>query len=127
MLDFRRDLTAKAKTNRKNMNRCEANLWYSVLSKKKLLNYKFTRQKPLLNYIVDFYCHKLKLIIEVDGRSHDERTDYDSKRTESLQRLGLKIIRYSNTEVMQNIEGVYFDLMNQVQRREVELNIEQPL
>jgi len=72
LLEFRRDLTARAKSNRKNMNKCEAKLWYLILSKMKLLGYKFTRQKPLLTYIVDFYCHKLKLIIEVDGKSHDE-------------------------------------------------------
>lgn len=121
MLKFRRDLTQKAKVNRKNMNRCEAKLWYEILSYKKLLDYKFTRQKPILNYIVDFYCHKLKLVIEVDGRSHDEQVEYDKRRNDDLQELGLKILRYTNSEVMQNIEGIHLDLLEQVKIRELEM------
>lgn len=61
----------------------EVMLWQG-LKKKQMLGYTFNRQKPLLNYIADFYCKPLKLIIEVDGDSHIGKEDYDSKRTKDL-------------------------------------------
>ena len=67
------ELKEKSRVNRKNMNKPEADLWYKVLSKRKLSGFRFNRQKPIENYIVDFYCAKLKLVIEVDGESHDEQ------------------------------------------------------
>ena len=120
-LPFRKDLKEKAQDNRRNMNRPEANLWYEILSNRKLLGYRFYRQKPVLDYILDFFCPKLKFGIEIDGESHDEQVGYDKKRTLNLKEIGIKLIRYSNADVMCNLEGVYFDLEKQVKEREEEL------
>ena len=120
-LPFRKDLKEKARDNRKKMNRPEAKLWYEILSNRKFLGYRFLRQKPILDYIVDFYCSKLKLGIEIDGESHIEQKEYDKKRTLNLRKIGIKLIRYSNAEIMCNLEGVYLDLEKQVKKRAEEL------
>ena len=120
-LSFRKDLKEKAQDNRRNMNRPEAKLWYEILSNKKLLGFRFYRQKPILDYILDFFCPKLKLGIEIDGESHDEQVGYDKKRTSNLNKIGIKLIRYSNADVMCNLEGVYLDLEKQVKERADEL------
>ena len=114
-------LKSNARKNRKEMNAPEANLWYKVLRNRELLNYKFLKQKPILNYILDFYCSKLLLGIEIDGESHNEQISYDKQRSESIYKIGIKIIRYSNYEVMNNLDGVYFDLIKQIKIREKEL------
>lgn len=103
------------------MNAPEANLWYNILRNRELLNYKFLRQKPILNYILDFYCSKLLLGIEVDGESHNYKITYDNKRSIDINKIGIKIIRYSNYDVMNNLDGVYFDLIKQIKIREKEL------
>lgn len=69
-IPYRDDLKEKAKELRKNMTGPEKNLWYNVLRKNQIEGYRFLRQKPLLSYIVDFYCDELKLAIELDGFSH---------------------------------------------------------
>lgn len=115
------NLKSNARKNRKEMNQPEANLWYKVLRNRKLLNYKFLRQKPILNYILDFYCSKLLLGIEIDGESHNEQINYDKQRSESLNKIGIKIVRYTNYEIMSNLEGVYLDLVKQIKIRENEL------
>ena len=68
----------------------------------------FNRQKPLGNYIADFYSHSLKLVIEIDGDSHGDSSSiaYDSKRTSYFESKGLMVIRFTNREVLNNIEGV---------------------
>jgi very-short-patch-repair endonuclease len=76
--------------------------------------YKFLRQKPLGGYIVDFYCSKLRLVIEIDGESHAETVEYDVERTKILEALGLTVVRYTNDEVMLNIAGVYEDLIQRI-------------
>ena len=68
---YNNNLTELARENRKNQTEAEKRLWIEVLRNKKMDGYKFTRQKPIENYILDFYCSKLKLGIEVDGSSHD--------------------------------------------------------
>ena len=118
---YNTNLKSYAQKNRKEMNAPEANLWYNVLRNRGLLNYKFIRQKPILNYILDFYCSKLLLGIEIDGESHNEQISYDKQRSESINKIGIKIIRYSNYEVMNNLDGVYFDLIKQIKIREKEI------
>ena len=83
-------------------------LW-SILRNRKILGYKFKRQYPIGNYIVDFVCKELKLIIELDGGQHNttEGIIYDKKRTEYLEIVGYKILRFWNTDVDKNIDGVY--------------------
>ncbi len=75
---------------------------------KKLNGLKFRRQHPLRNYIVDFYCHEKKLVIEVDGSVHTTNTnaEYDTARSFELMELGVRVIRFWNDEVINNIEAV---------------------
>ncbi len=68
-----------------------------------------------------FFCSELKLGIEIDGESHNEQKEYDKMRTLNLNNIGIKIIRYSNAEIMCNLGGVYLDLEQKVKEREEEL------
>ena len=76
--------------------------------------YQFMRQKPILNYIVDFYCSILKLIIEIDGDSHDCKYDEDSKRQNDLESLGLKLIRFTDNEVKNSMTDVLSTIENYI-------------
>jgi len=115
-IPYEKKLTILAQKNRKNPTEAEKTLWYQILQKKQFKKFKFTRQKPLLKYIVDFYCAELKLVIEVDGDTHAEQKQYDTKRTEELERQGIKVMRYTNSEVLKNIEGVYQNLTDVVNK-----------
>ena len=95
----------------------ESRIWNLVLRHRQFARYKFLRQKPIDNYTVDFYCSELRLVIEIDGDSHAETVDYDAQRTAVLQSLGLGAIRYTNDDVMRNIEGVHEDLWSQIHLR----------
>ena len=93
---------------RKNMTYGEIRLW-RYLRSKQLLECKFVRQKPIGNYIVDFFCNKLMLVIEIDGRSHDEnRYEGDCERQEKLESLGFTVMRFSEGDVLNNLEKVLF-------------------
>lgn len=121
-ISYNKNLTKKARENRKNPTKSEKKIWYEVLRNKEFGNYKFIRQKPLDSFIVDFYCSKLLLVIEIDGDSHSEQIDYDIFRTEKLNKFGIKIIRYTNFEILRNIGGVYDDLKISIRERKEELN-----
>jgi len=97
----------KAKRLRRNMTSAEKKLW-GELKNKKLNGYKFRRQHPLHFFIVDFYCHELELIIEIDGKYHDktEQIKKDQERTELLKFQNLKLVRFTNDEVMNELESV---------------------
>ena len=101
------DSFAKAKYLRDNMTDAEKFLW-EKLKDNQLKGFKFRRQHPIHIYIVDFYCHKLKLIIEIDGGYHDskEQNLLDAERSEILKFQELEIIRFTNDEVLGNIEFV---------------------
>jgi very-short-patch-repair endonuclease len=107
-------LKNKARENRKNPSAAEEKFWYNVLRNKNLTDLKFTRQKPLDEYIADFYCAELRLVIEIDGDSHAEQIDYDKKRTRRLNELGVRVIRYTNEDVLQNLDGVCSDLLERL-------------
>ena len=101
-----------AKNLRKNATRQEKKLWYDFLSK---YNVRFQRQKAIDNFIADFYCHKAKLIIELDGSQHftDKGLSKDKLRTEILEGNNLKIIRVPNNQIDRNFRGVceYIDMI----------------
>jgi len=101
------DTLRKASELRKNMTKAEELLW-EKLSKKQLQGYKFRRQHPISQFIADFYCHVCKLVIEVDGGYHynSEQRDYDKGRSEELECFGIKVIRFSNNEIENNIDEV---------------------
>ncbi len=99
-------LTENARNLRKNMTKEEKRLWYNYL---KDCPVRFLRQKVIDNFIVDFYCSSLKLIIELDGSQHyDEKglNKYDKIRTEKLEKRDLTIIRIPNNEIWYNFDGV---------------------
>ena len=110
-IPYKRKLTKLARQNRNDPSPAEKRIWYEVLCRKQFEGYKFTRQKPLGGYIVDFYCSKLRLVIEIDGDSHAENREYDKARTKVLSQYGLRVLRYTNRDVLNNIEGVDRDLM----------------
>ena len=116
-IPYNKTLTEKARKNRKNLTPAEQKLWYEVLQSKRLDNLKFTRQKPLDEYIVDFYCAKLMLAIEIDGDTHAGQKQYDEDRTKNLNKFGVEVIRYTNAEVLNNLEGVYQDLHKRISAR----------
>ncbi len=99
----------------------EALLW-NYLKGRKLRGYLFTRQKPIGNYIVDFFCSKLKLVIEIDGVSHDGRYDYDEEREKYLKSLGLKILRFNDTDVKKDIRNVLIGIEGWIERKEKGVN-----
>ena len=98
-------LVQNARDLRKNMTREERRLWYDFLRD---YSVRFTRQKVLGKYIVDFYCAKAKLIVEVDGPQHFEEQGaaYDRERTAYLAQYGLQVIRIPNNQVMEHFDGV---------------------
>jgi very-short-patch-repair endonuclease len=100
-----RELVKRARFLRSNMTQAEVILW-SRLRSKKIDGFKFRRQQPIFDYIVDFYCDKLKLIIEVDGEIHSlsENVSYDSRRDNILKINGYHIIRLSNLEIETEID-----------------------
>jgi len=104
-LPYNKKLVSRAKELRKNMTVAEQKLWKNYL---KTFPYRVYRQRPIENFIVDFYCPKLKLVIEIYGESHyPENTQaYDNERTQILQTYGLKVIRFNNDEVLSNFTGV---------------------
>ncbi len=104
-------LVEKAKQMRKNPTVAEQKLWLFFRSTPAFCRgagFKVWRQKPIAHFIVDFYCPKLKLVIEVDGASHftPEAIEYDQARTKILEGYGLTVIRFTNDEVINNLEGV---------------------
>ena len=98
-------LKSNAQTLRKNMTKEEAHLWYQFLCRYPL---RFRRQYVIGNYIVDFYCHQAKLVIELDGSQHctPEEMEYDKNRTAFLESQGLKVVRFSNLDVMRKFRNV---------------------
>ena len=104
-LPYNKNLVPRAKELRKNMTLAEKKLWYDYLRDFK---YRVHRQRPIDNFIVDFYCPQLKLVIEVDGDSHytENAQECDRQRTEILQGYGLKVIRFNNHDVLDNLAGV---------------------
>jgi len=89
---------------RENMTDAEKHLWLRL--NKNQLGVRFKAQHPIDIFIVDFYCHKYKLVVEVDGDIHSFQKDYDEGRTAELERFDLKIIRFTNQEILNNIEKV---------------------
>ena len=96
-----------AKKLRENQTEAEELLWLA-LKNNQVDGYKFRRQHPISKYIADFYCHSLKLVIEIDGGYHltEEQQDLDKKRTANIEFQGLKVIRFSNEEILLKLPEV---------------------
>ncbi len=105
---YNKKLKERANSLRKDMTKSEVCLWKYVLSGGQMKGYVFRRQRPVLNYIADFYCQPMKLIIEVDGITHDDdrAVKYDKKREENLIKAGFKVLRFSAVDVLRRISIV---------------------
>lgn len=111
-----------ARTNRKNPTQAELLIWNMVL-KNRQTGYLFLRQKPIGKFILDFYCSKLLLAIEIDGDSHDKKENYDKSRDLYLEQRKIKTIRIKNEEILNNIEKIKQQLICLIIERKKELNI----
>lgn len=105
ILPYRQRLTTSARSLRRDPTPAEKKLWFEFLRD---VPAKFTRQKPLGAFIADFYCSSSRLVIELDGDSHftSSGEQYDQARTEKLAALGLRVLRFTNAEVMQQFDAV---------------------
>jgi len=110
-------LKNRAKELRNNATFSERLLW-KHLSRRQLKGYQFLRQKPIDEYIVDFYCHTLLLVVEIDGLPHDDKQSYDSRRENRLRALGLNIVRIDGHYLLKNIRGTLELIINKIEEIE---------
>ena len=89
---------------RENMTKAEKHLWERL--NKNQLGVRFKAQHPIDIFVVDFFCFKYNLIVEVDGGIHLSQHEYDENRTAELERLGLRVIRFTNDEVLSDVDRV---------------------
>ncbi|NGP75390.1 DUF559 domain-containing protein [Balneolaceae bacterium YR4-1] len=109
---YNKKLKALARNLRNNSTKAEIRLWSEVLRARKMKGYTFLRQRPVLNYISDFMCKELKLIIEVDGVTHNYEKQWykDKQRQKELEEHGFTVLRFSDDDIQKNLQGVYKDL-----------------
>ena len=107
MLPYNRRLKTKARSLRTNPTGAELHLWYR-LRRKQILGVQFYRQKPIGNYIADFYAPAVKLVVELDGAQHLElgQAKYDAQRTRYLEQQGLKVLRFDDRQALLQTESV---------------------
>jgi very-short-patch-repair endonuclease len=98
------------------MSKAEVILW-DKLSRKQMHGYKFRRQYGVDQYVLDFYCPRLKLSIEVDGNSHylQGAEEYDKARQEHIEAFGIRFLRFTNPDVCENIDGVGQDIYDKIE------------
>jgi len=102
-----------ARLNRKVQTEAEKILWH-CLRNRKLQGFKFRRQHPIAHFIADFFCLESNLVIEIDGSYHDEREqqEYDEGRTFELEEINVKVLRFTNEEVIRDTEFVLKEILN---------------
>ena len=106
--EFARELRSET------VSKAEKRIWKACLSRKQFNGLRFLRQRPIDNFIVDFFCPEIKLIIEIDGNSHYHKPEYDFYRQERLKSLGFEVVRCTEGEVLQNLESVHTRLLHVV-------------
>jgi very-short-patch-repair endonuclease len=111
-LPYNPELKQRAKDLRHDPTSAERKIWEEVLCGNKFLGYRFLRQKPIDNFIVDFYCAELRLVIKIDGECHADKPEFDYYRTEILEKYGLRVVRFTNQRILYNLEEVTGELMN---------------
>ncbi|SFC88406.1 endonuclease domain-containing protein [Algibacter pectinivorans] len=114
IIPYHPELKFLARQLRKNSTLPEVLLWQCI--KQCAYGVQFHRQVPMLNYIVDFYCHEIGLAIEIDGQSHDHSFEYDSKRQAELEAYEVTFLRFSNQEVKKNMFSVLLVVEETVKR-----------
>jgi very-short-patch-repair endonuclease len=100
---YNKKLKKLARKNRANSTFAEVYLWVNLLKARGLMGYSFLRQRPIDNYIVDFFCKDLRLIIEVDGITHEQKTEEDFIRQKKLEEKEYHILRFKDEDVLGNI------------------------
>ncbi|MBP6672554.1 MAG: DUF559 domain-containing protein [Bacteroidetes bacterium] len=117
---YNKNLQSYARENRNSATKAEACLWKYVLRARMMKGFGFRRQRPVLNYIADFMCKELFLIIEVDGITHhfEETIVKDKIRQQNLENAGFTVIRFSDEEVLHNIENVRLQILYLVEQLE---------
>ena len=125
---YNRSLQTWAKANKKTMTKSAACMWKYVLSNKQMLGYQFRRERPILNYIVDFVCLELLLVIEVDGITHqtEEAEIKDFRRDEKLRAVGFTVLRFSSWEVLNQISNVSNIIVEFIKSNATELPVGSP-
>ena len=118
-ISYNKFLNPRARGLRNNSTIAEKKFWNALRQMPFYQSLVFNRQKPIGNYIVDFYCHKFKLVIEIDGDTHGqpEIQISDAQRTSYLNDQGLTVIRYTNLEVMDNIDSVMNHLEKVIEKQ----------
>lgn len=122
IIPYNPKLKEYARYLRKNSTLSEVILWQKI--KKKSLGVEFHRQVPLLDYIVDFYCHELLLAIEIDGNSHLHKYDYDNQRQSRLEQYGISFIRFDDGDVKNNLLHVLVSIQQKVDALKVQFEID---
>jgi very-short-patch-repair endonuclease len=113
ILPYNPMLKERARELRKNSTLSEVLLWRH-LKGRQMLGHDFDRQKPIGNFIVDFFCNELMLAIEIDGDSHNAKVDQDIERQKMLEGLGVRFLRFTDQDVKQNIDGVVSFIENSI-------------
>jgi very-short-patch-repair endonuclease len=121
IIPYNRELKDLAKELRRNMTLSEVLLW-NELKQKQMLGCDFDRQRPIGNFIVDFYCKELSLAIEIDGDTHIYRYDYDDERQSSLEKLGIHFLRFEDIEVKKNMNNVLRVIEDWIRKNKPTLN-----
>lgn len=113
---YNKELKTYARQLRKEMTKAEACLWKYALKNRKMKGYQFRRQRPVLDYIADFMCKELKLIIETDGITHtwEESIAKDKVRDKKLEAAGFHILRFEDEEVLRDINRVIFTIEEKI-------------
>lgn len=115
IIPYNPELKVIARELRRTMTLAEVLLW-NHLKNKQMLGYDFDRQKPLKNYIVDFFCKELSLAIEVDGNTHYYRYEEDLKRQNEIEAFGVCFLRFDDLEVKKNISNVLMVIEDWIER-----------
>ena len=107
-----------AKGLRQGQTKAEELLWKNLRARK-FINLKFRRQHPFENFVLDFYCHEEKLCIEADGSIHNEKEvmENDQNRTRLLNENGITVLRFTNHEIINNIDAVLSKIINHINRK----------
>ncbi len=121
-LPYNPALKERAREMLNNSTKGEIKFWCELLRKRET-GYQFYRQKIIDHYIVDFYSAKLRLVVEIDGESHDGKEEYDKKRDDKFKSYGLKVLHYSDNTVLNNFQLVEKDFKEQLKLRESELGL----
>ncbi|MSR78821.1 MAG: DUF559 domain-containing protein [Candidatus Taylorbacteria bacterium] len=114
-IHYNQNLKILSRQLRNNCTLGEVLLWKEIKGKK--LGYQFMRQKPIADYIVDFYCSPLGLAIEIDGISHDTKVTEDNQRQKEIEKLGIDFLRFAERDVKENLDSVIREIKDFINQK----------